>query len=83
MSEKNQEQPLKCACNFSAEQVAEALVEKIKDPKTAQEIMDVWGGRIDQQLGRGLRRFGLYVLLTLLSVGALKLGLVEKIFKGI
>lgn len=73
--------PLKCACSFSAEQVAEALVEKIKDPKTAQEIMDVWGGRIDQQLGRGLRRFGLYVLLTILGLGAMKLGILEKLIK--
>ena len=76
-----QQDPLKCACSFSAAQVAEALVEKIKDPKTAQEIMDVWGGRIDQQLGRGLRRFGLYVLLTVLGLGAMKLGLLERLFK--
>lgn len=76
-----QKDPLKCACSFSAEQVAEALVEKIKDPKTAQEIMDVWGSRIDQQLGRGLRRFGLYVLLTVLGLGAMNLGVVERLFK--
>ena len=43
--------------------------------------MDVWGGRIDQQLGRGLRRFGLYVLLTVLGLGAMKLGLLERLFK--
>lgn len=78
MSEQQQE-PFRCACNFSAEQVAEALVEKIKDPNTAQEIMDVWGGRIDRQLGRGLRRFGLYVIVALLGAGALKLGILEKL----
>ena len=76
-----QQEPFRCACNFSAEQVAEALIEKVKDPKTAQEIMDVWGERIDRQLGRGLRRFGLYVLMAFISAGALKLGILEELFK--
>ena len=80
MSEQQQDQ-FRCACNFSAEQVAEALVDKIKDPKTAHDIMDVWGSRIDQQLGRGLRRLALYVAIGLLSLGAVKLGLLEKLIK--
>lgn len=79
MSGNPQEEPFRCACNFSAEQVAEALVDKLKDPKTAQDIMDVWGGRIDRQLGRGLRRFGLYVVVAFLGAGALKLGILEKL----
>lgn len=68
-----------CQCNFSAEQVAQALIDKLADPKTAESIMDVWGGRVDQQLGKGLRRFGLYVIVGMLSLGAMKLGLVEKL----
>lgn len=75
----NQEQPAKCNCNFSAEEVAQALIDKLADPKTAESIMDVWGGRVDQQLGKGLRRFGLYVVVGMLSLGAMKLGLVEKL----
>lgn len=71
-----------CACNFSAEEVAQALIDKLADPKTAESIMDVWGGRVDQQLGKGLRRFGLYVVVGMLSLGAVKLGLVEKLFLG-
>lgn len=70
----------RCACNFSAEEVASAIIDKIKDPKTAEEVMAVWGGQIDQQLGRGMRRLGLYVILGLLSAGAVKLGLLEKLF---
>ena len=77
---ENEDGPSRCACNFSAEQVADALIDKVKDPKTAQEIMDVWGGRIDQQLGRGLRRFGVYVVFMILGVGAIKLNFLEKIF---
>lgn len=80
---ENEDGPSRCACNFSAEQVADALIDKVKDPKTAQEIMDVWGGRIDQQLGRGLRRFGLYVIIALLSFGALKLGVLEKFINSL
>lgn len=79
MDQDKKQEPPRCACNFSAEQVAEALVQKIKDPKTAQEIMDVWGGRVDQQLGRGIRRVGWYLMLTFMGVGAVKLGLVEKL----
>lgn len=71
-----------CNCNFSAEEVAQALIDKLADPKTAESIMDVWGGRVDQQLGKGLRRFGLYVVVGMLSLGAMKLGLVEKLFLG-
>lgn len=77
--------PAKCMCNFSAEQVANALIDKLKDKDTAYEIIDVWGGRIDMMLGRGLRRFGFYVICGLLSVAAIKLGILEKVaslFKG-
>jgi len=71
-----------CSCSFSAEEVADALIAKLADPKTAESIMDVWGGRVDQQLGKGLRRFGLYVIVGMLSLGAMKLGLFEKLLTG-
>lgn len=68
-----------CACNFSAEEVADALARKLADKETAEKIIDTWGARVDQQLGRGLRRFGLYVVMAFLGVGAIKLNLLEKL----
>ncbi len=73
----------KCACNFSADEVASALVAKLTDPVVAEAIMNTWGGKVDQQLGRGLRRFGVYVFVALLGVGALKLGIIEKFLKAL
>ncbi len=70
---------MKCACSFSAEQVADALIAKLSDEKTAEKIMNVWGGRIDMQLGRGLRRMALYIFVLVMGYGALKLGLIERL----
>lgn len=68
-------------CSFSAEDVATAIINKLKNPEEVQEIMDVWGNKVDALLGRGLRRFGMYVVLAVLSIGAAKLGLLEELFK--
>ncbi len=74
-------EPFRCSCNFSADEVAEALVRKLADQETASMIMDTWGAKLDQQLGRGLRRFGLYVVFALLGAGAIKLNLLESLIK--
>lgn len=64
-----------------AQHITDKLIERATDPKVVQQITDAWGGYIDRALGRGLRRVGLYVVVGLLGVGAVKLDLLAKFFK--
>lgn len=55
-----------------AEQLAAQLVARLGEERTAQRLVDVWGGYVDRQLGKGLRRFAMYAVMALLGLGAIK-----------
>jgi hypothetical protein len=55
-----------------AEQLAAQLVTRLGDERTAERLVDVWGGYVDRQLGKGLRRFAMYAVMALLGLGAIK-----------
>jgi hypothetical protein len=55
-----------------AEKLAAQLVAQLGDERTAQRLVDVWGGYVDRQLGKGLRRFAMYAVMALLGLGAIK-----------
>jgi hypothetical protein len=55
-----------------AEKLAAQLVTQLGDERTAQRLVDVWGGYVDRQLGKGLRRFAMYAVMALLGLGAIK-----------
>ncbi|WP_157598160.1 MULTISPECIES: hypothetical protein [unclassified Rhizobacter] len=55
-----------------ADQLAAQLVTRLGDERTAQRLVNVWGGYVDRQLGRGLRRLAMYAVMALLGLGALK-----------
>lgn len=65
-----------------AEIVTQTIIARIltaaKDEKVTDEIVGSWGARIDRVIGRALRRFGFFVFITLIGVGAAKLGLWDK-----
>jgi hypothetical protein len=65
-----------------AEYVAQAVVARIlsavQDDEVAGRVMDVWGGKLDRTIGRGLRRLGFYVVCLAIAAGAVKFGLIDK-----
>lgn len=62
-----------------AEHMTDKLIERLSDRATVEQITEAWGGYVDRSLGRGLRRIGSWVLLTLLLVGALKFDLLSRL----
>lgn len=67
-----------------AEHTADIVVERIfkalQSDEIAGKVMETWGGKVDQVIGRGLRRLGLYLIMLIIGVGAMKFGLWEKFF---
>jgi len=55
-----------------AEHLSIQLMTQLGDERTAQRLVSVWGGYVDRQLGRGLRRLAMYAVMALLGLGALK-----------
>jgi len=55
-----------------AEHLSTQLMTQLGDERTAQRLVNVWGGYVDRQLGRGLRRLAMYAVMALLGLGALK-----------
>jgi hypothetical protein len=64
-----------------ADHMTDKLIARLSDAKTVEQISEAWGSHIDRALGKGLRRIGLYVVIGLLSIGAVKLDLVSKLLK--
>lgn len=66
-----------------AENIAQVVMSRILDAvqndEVAEKVIEVWGGKIDRTIGRGLRRLGFYVVIGLIAIGAMKLGLLDKI----
>ena len=66
-----------------AESVAQAVMARflhaLQSDEISSKVMDNWGGQIDRVIGRALRRLGGYVLMALIGIGAMKLGLLEKL----
>lgn len=77
--------PVRTLTDADAEAVADhmtnKLIDRLSDDKTVERIATAWGGYIDRSLGKGLRRLGLYVLLALLLLGAVKFDLLSKLIK--
>ena len=69
--------------DYMAEKTAMIVVSQLRvvllDEKFADSFFDVWGGKIDRTIGRGLRRLGFYVLVIAVGLAAVKFGLTEKL----
>lgn len=63
-----------------ANHMTDKLIARMSDPSTVEQISDAWGGHIDRALGKGLRRLGLYVVIAVLSIAAVKLELLGRLF---
>lgn len=66
---------------YTAHKVVDALLTAATDEENVDRIMAVWGGAIDKQIGRGLRRLLLYVGIALLLIAGAKFSLLEKLFR--
>ncbi len=66
---------------YTAHKVVDALLTAATDEENVERIMSVWGGAIDKQIGRGLRRLLLYVGIALVLIAGAKFGLLEKLFR--
>lgn len=64
-----------------ADHMTDKLIKRLSDAETVQLIGDAWGNHIDRALGKGLRRLGLYLLITILLLGAMKFELLSKLIK--
>lgn len=62
-----------------ANHMTDKLVERLSDRATVEQITDAWGGYVDRSLGRGLRRIGGWVVLSLIAIGAVKLDLLSRL----
>lgn len=66
---------------YTAHKVVDAMLNAATDEENVERIMAVWGGAIDKQIGRGLRRLLLYVGIALLLIAGAKFSLLEKLLK--
>ena len=66
---------------YTAHKVVDAMLNAVTDEENVERIMAVWGGAIDKQIGRGLRRLLLYVGIALLLIAGAKFSLLEKLFR--
>lgn len=66
---------------YTAHKVVDAMLNTATDEENVERIMNVWGGAIDKQIGRGLRRLLLYVGIALLLIAGAKFSLLEKLFR--
>lgn len=66
---------------YTAHKVVDAMLNAATDEENVERIMAVWGGAIDKQIGRGLRRLLLYVGIALVLIAGAKFGLLEKLFR--
>lgn len=55
-----------------AEAFSAAMVARLKDEKTVNELSGAWSHHVDRLIGRGVRRFAVYVSLVGIIVGAVK-----------
>lgn len=58
-----------------AESLADQLVARLADERTAERVVTVWSGHLDKQIGKGVRRLLVYVALGLLGLAAVKFDL--------
>lgn len=63
-----------------AKAFADAMILRLKDEKTVEELGGVWSHHIDRLIGRGVRRMLGYVLLIGAVVGAIKWEAIKYIF---
>lgn len=66
---------------YTAHKVVDAMLNTATDEENVERIMNVWGGAIDKQIGRGMRRLLLYVGIALLLIAGAKFSLLEKLFR--
>lgn len=68
-----------------ADHIAAAVVARILDAvqneEVAEKVMTVWGGKVDQTIGRGLRRLGFYVVVLAVGIAALRLNVLDRIWE--
>jgi hypothetical protein len=69
--------------DYIAEKSAVIVIDRLRgvllDEKFADNFFDIWGGKIDRTIGRGLRRLGFYVLVIMVGLAAVKFGFTEKL----
>lgn len=58
------------------------LIDRAKDPETADKVLGVWVDAADRIIGRSVRRILWYLLIALGGIVAAKMGLIEKLFPG-
>lgn len=59
--------------------VINGLIEKAQDPEQVSKVVDTWAGHIQKMVGRAVMRVAWWVLGTLLVIGSIKLGLLDKL----
>lgn len=72
----------KAVARAVGEMVAQILMARllaaVQDETVQDKVVGSWSARVDRIIGRSLRRFGFFVFVALMGVGAAKLGLWEK-----
>lgn len=63
--------------------VAEHLIEQAQDPEKVGLVLDTWGSHLQKMVGRAVLRVAWWVLLTLLVIGSVKLGLLDKLHQAL
>ena len=67
---------------LNAQVVIARLIDKAKDPETANDVLQVWVSAADRLIGRTVRRLLWYLMIVLGGIVATKLGLLERLFPG-
>jgi hypothetical protein len=60
------------------EAVVDCFIDRISDRRTVEQVTTAWSGVIDRAIGRGVRKLVFAVVLTVVLIGAVKFGFVEK-----
>lgn len=63
--------------------VVEQLMEHAQDPEQVGLVLDTWGSHVQKMVGRAVLRVLWWVLLTLLVIGSVKLGLLDKLHQAL
>jgi hypothetical protein len=78
--------PMSDAERRMADRMAQHVIARIlvlaQDKKVRTKIIASWGEDIDQAIGRGIRRFVLFLVGVLLAMAALRFGILERILKS-
>jgi hypothetical protein len=79
--------PMSDAERRQADRVAQLVIARLivfaQDKKLRGRVVADIGGDLDQAIGRGIRRFVIFLISVLLAMAAIRFGVIERLLKAI